>query len=140
MTGAGQVLTRREANVFACLVQTVVTPGGALPALAHTDAVASFDDLLGRLPTLNRVGLRMLLYVLELGPLVLGAGARMRRLDATRRTRYVRRAERSPLGAALVAIAKLSYYGDAGVMRALGYDADAVVARGRALRAAEARW
>jgi hypothetical protein len=40
----------------------------------------------------------------------------------------------------LTALAKLSYYGDDGVSRSLGYDPDAVVARGRALREAEVRW
>jgi hypothetical protein len=35
--------------------------------------------------------------------------------------------------------AQLSYYGDDGVLGRLGYDADANLARGRRLRAAEGR-
>ena len=37
-------------------------------------------------------------------------------------------------------MAKMAYYGDDGVMRSLGYDADAVVARAREVRVAEGRW
>jgi hypothetical protein len=36
-------------------------------------------------------------------------------------------------------LACLSYYGDDGVMRRLGHDADAVIARAAALRAKEGR-
>ena len=36
-------------------------------------------------------------------------------------------------------IAFLAYYGDDRVMRGLGYDADAVIERGRAVRAKEGR-
>ena len=34
---------REEANVFACLVDTIVAPGGALPPLARTDAMEFLD-------------------------------------------------------------------------------------------------
>jgi hypothetical protein len=34
----------------------------------------------------------------------------------------------------------MAYYGDLNVMRQLGYDAEANVARARAVRAKEARW
>jgi hypothetical protein len=37
-------------------------------------------------------------------------------------------------------MAQLAYYGDDAVMRSLGYDSTAVVARGTELRRAERRW
>jgi hypothetical protein len=136
-------LSRREVNVFACLADTVIAPGGPLPALGRTDTVAFLDAYLDTAPRLNRAGVRALLIALELGPLALGFGARLRRLEPDQRLAYLRRVDRSPAHAALQAVeamAKLAYYGDVGVMRTLGYDPDAVVARGRALRAQEGRW
>lgn len=137
-------LTAREANVFACLIATVAAPGeDGLPPLAHTDALASFGQLLDRAPAQNRIGLRALLYGLELGPLLRGYGARLRQLPPARRAEYLRGFAHGPLAGpvdAIGALAKLSYYGDDDVMRTLGYDADAVVSRARELRRAEARW
>jgi hypothetical protein len=136
-------LSGREASIFACLTDSLVAPGGVLPPVVGTDAVAFLDGLLGRVPRPNRVGVRGLLLALELGPLALGFRARMRRLAPASRVEYLRRLERSRLGPlleALGALAKLAYYGDDGVMRRLGYDADAVVARGRELRRVEGRW
>lgn len=137
------VLSRREANIFACVAETVVAPAGPLPPLARTDAVSFFDDCLGRAPAINRLGLRALLHVLELLPLARGYGARLRRLEPARRLRFVSELERGRMRDVvqpLRALAQLSYYGDPQVMLALGYDAGAVVDRGRALRAEEARW
>lgn len=137
------MVSAREANVFACLVDTIVAPGGALPPLARTDAVSFLDGYMAASPRINRVGVRVLLHTLEVGPLLLGYGARLRRLPAARRLAYVETLSRSPAGLALQGLevlAKLAYYGDDGVMRSLGYDADAVVARGREVRLAEGRW
>ena len=136
-------LDGREASIFACLTDSLVAPGGALPPVVRTDAVAFLDGLLERSPAPNRVGIRGLLLALEVGPLALGFRARMRRLTPASRVEYLRRLERSrlaPLLEAVGALAKLAYYGDDGVMGALGYDADAVVARGRELRRLEGRW
>jgi hypothetical protein len=75
--------------------------------------------------------------------LALGYGRRLRRLPRERRAGYLDRLQRGPLALAaepMLAIAKLGYYGDDAVMRGLGYDADAVVARGRELRREEVRW
>lgn len=133
----------REASMFACFAEAVVAPGGALPPIARTDAVAAFDALLAASPALNRAGLRALLYAVEAAPLLLGYGGRLRRLRPQLRAAALGRLDAGPAGAALRplgALAKLAYYGDDGVARAIGYDAEAVVARGRALRAAEARW
>jgi hypothetical protein len=136
-------LTAREANVFACLVDTIVAPGGELPPLDRTDAMTFLDGYLAASPRVNRVGVRALLHALEVGPRLLGYGARLRRLPAGRRLAYLDAIARTPAGLALQGVevmAKLAYYGDDGVMRTLGYDPDAVVARGREVRLAEGRW
>lgn len=139
------VLTPREASIFACLCDTVVAPEPELPPVSDTGAVAFFDRWLAASPRPNRAALRGLLYVTELAPRRLGLPARLRRLDAGQRARALAAAEatRSRQARRLVqlleGIAYLSYYGDAGVMRRLGYDADAVVRRARQLRRREDR-
>ena len=104
-------MTRGEAQRVAALVEEAVRPGGALPPVRDTDAIAAFDRWLRAAPRVNRLLLRTLL-----------------------RTPSVRAAHE-----VLLRIAAHCYYGDPRVMRALGYDADAVVARAAALRAAEGR-
>jgi hypothetical protein len=136
-------VTAREADIFRCLVETVVAPAGAMPPVARTDAVAFLDRYLRDSPAPNRAGLRALLHAVEVGPRALGFRGRMRQLAPEARVRYLRALERGRTGAAfqlLEAVAKLAYYGDDGAMRSLGYDPDAVVARGRELRARELRW
>jgi hypothetical protein len=133
-------LTAREADIFRCVADTVVAPGTPVGA---TDAAAFFADWLTHSPAPNRLGLRALLYALELAPWLGGEGARLRRLPAPRRRAVLERIRATPAGGALEAvasIAQLAYYGDGAVMKALGYDPDAVVARCRALRHREARW
>jgi hypothetical protein len=135
--------TAREANVFACLTETVIAPGGGLPPLARTDALSFLARYLDAAPRLNRAGLRALLLAVEVGPLALGFGARLRRLDPAARVAYLQRLDRgrlAPLAQALEMVAKLAYYGDDGVMRSLGYDPDAIVERGRRVRREESRW
>jgi hypothetical protein len=105
-------MTRREVRRFTALVEDAVRPGAELPPVAQTDAVAAFDAWLRSAPRLHRVLLRALLLLHR----------RVRAADEV-----VRR------------LAVHCYYGDAGVMRRLGYDADAVVARAAALRAREGR-
>ena len=139
------VLTPREASIFACVCDTVVAPEPELPAVSETGAVAFFDRWLAASPRPNRAALRALLYATELAPRGLGLPARLRRLDAPQRARALAAAEaaRSRQARRLVqlleGIAYLSYYGDAGVMLRLGYDADAVVSRARELRRTEGR-
>jgi hypothetical protein len=139
------VLTPREASIFACLVDAVAAPEPVLPRVAQTDAAFFFDRWMAASPRANAVGMRVLLYALELMPLALGFGARLRRLPVERRVEYVAKIEHSPnrhvrqLTKLVKGAAFLSYYGDDGIMRRIGYDADANVARGRALRAAEGR-
>lgn len=140
-----RVLTPREASIFACVTETLVAPEPLLPRVRDTAAVASFDNWLWHSPPLNRAGLRALILLVELAPRLMGFGARLRRLSPAERAAVVAKAERSGPAAVrgLVRLIKgltcLSYYGDDAVMRRLGYDADAVLRRGRELRAAEGR-
>jgi hypothetical protein len=140
-----RALTLREASIFACVTDTVVAPEPALPPVRETDAVAFFDDWMARSPALNRIGLRALLYVMELSPLATGAGARLRRLDRAARSRWLGAIENSPsarlrMVAKLVkGFAQLAYYGDDRVLGICGYDADANLRRGRELRLREGR-
>lgn len=138
-------ISGREASIFACLTDAVVAPAPVLPPVRETDAVAFFDRWMSRSPRLNRTGLRVLLFAIELGPLVTGRRARLRRLSAAERVRYLRGLEQAPqpplrqLMKLVKGIAFLSYYGDDGIMLRLGYDADANVRRGRELRRLEGR-
>jgi hypothetical protein len=140
-----RALTPREASIFACVCDAVVAPEPVLPPVRETDAVAFFDGWMARAPAANRIGMRALLYALELSPLALRLGARLRRLDRPARTRWLHAIERTPnarvkLVTKLVkGAAQLSYYGDDRVLARCGYDADANVTRGRALRVAEGR-
>lgn len=130
-------LTRREADIFACLVDTVCA-GPAAPS-----ALGAFEHTLSRAPRVNRVGLRALLYAAELAPRLMGRGARLRRLAPADRRAALTALTHGRVGGpfeGLAALAKLSHYSDDAIMRSLGYDADAVVARGRELRRTEARW
>jgi hypothetical protein len=136
-------LSAREASMFACLVDAAIAPDRAMAAVPGTDVVAFFDGYVRNAPALNAAAMRVLLYVIELAPLALGYGRRLRRLPREQRADCLDRLQRGRLALAaepMLAIVKLGYYGDDRVMRALGYDADAVVARGRELRREEARW
>lgn len=138
-------LTRREASIFACLTDAVVAPEPVLPPVRETDAVEFFDRWMTRSPRLNRVGLRALLYVLEVAPRFMGFGGRMRELAPAERARYLEAIEKHQLPQLrqltklLQGFGHLSYYGDDRVMKRIGYDADANVARGRELRARDGR-
>jgi hypothetical protein len=138
-------LTPREASIFACLTDTVVAPEPVLPPVRDTTAVEFLDRWLSRAPRLNTFGLRALLYVAELAPLLAGQRHRLRRLDVSARAAALERLDHGGPPAArqlvklLKGVACLAYYGDDAVMLRLGYDADANVERGRRLRAEEAR-
>lgn len=138
------VLSGREAAAAARLIEAVVgsQPPG-LPAPAQTAALAAFDRLLAAAPRLNRGALRAMLWAVELGPLVGRWRLPLRRLAPAQRAEYLDQLERLPAARplrAVLALVKLAFYGEDEVMGRLGYDADAVVGRGRALRVAEARW
>jgi hypothetical protein len=140
-----RALTPREASIFACVCDAVVAPEPLLPPVRETDAVTFFDDWMARSPARNRIGMRALLYALELSPYALRLGTRLRRLDRSARTRWLHAIERAPsaqvkLVAKLVkGAAQLSYYGDDRVLARCGYDAEANLRRGRELRLAEGR-
>ena len=141
-----KALSGREASIFACFTDAVVAPDPVLPPVRQTDAVVFFDDWMARSPRLNRLGMRALLYVLELSPLLAGPRrTRLRRLDRPERTRWLNAIERAPrpelrLVYKLVkGAAQISYWGDDALMLHVGYDADANVRRGRELRALEGR-
>jgi hypothetical protein len=140
-----RALTPREASIFACLADTIVAPEPVLPPIRQTDAVAGFDRWLARAPRVNRLALRAFLYAVELCPPALGFGARLRGLAPEERARLLGRVERAgshrvrQLVKAMKAMVFLSYYGDDRVMLILGYDAEANVRRGRALRTREGR-
>ena len=140
-----RALSPREASIFACVCDAVVSPEPKLPPVRETDAVAFFDDWMARSPAPNRIGMRALLYVLELSPLVTGGHARLRRLGAAERAAWLSAVERAPspqlrLVTKLVrSAAQLAYYGDDRVLALCGYDAEANLRRGRELRIAEGR-
>jgi hypothetical protein len=138
-----ETLSPREASIFACVCDTVVAPGRALPPVRETDAVEFLDRWLAKAPRLNRAGLRALLYAAELSPRAVGGRGRLRALPEAQRAEALARLESSRRARDLVklisGIAYLAYYGDDAIMNRLGYDADANVARARELRAAEAR-
>ena len=140
-----RALTPREASIFACLADTMVAPADGLPPVHETDAALFFDRWMARSPALNRIGFRVLLYVVELAPLVQGFGGRLRQLPAERRGEWLVRFEKAgppqlrQLAKLIKGFAALSYYGDDRVMLRVGYDAEARVARARELRAAEGR-
>jgi hypothetical protein len=140
-----QALSGREASIFACLTDTVVAPEPLLPPVRETDAAFFFDRWMARSPALNRLALRGMLWLIELAPLALGFGRRMRRLPEDERVRYLEMAERRgpapvrQLAKLVKGLAFLSYYGDDRVMLRTGYDPEANLARGRELRAREGR-
>ena len=106
-------MTAREARAVAALVDAVAAPEPPLPPVRDTDAVASFATWLAHAPRPNRTVLRAALLAL--------AAARFPRRDRAGRLALLRRLGGSPLAEGLRATAAVSYYGDAGVLRALGH-------------------
>jgi hypothetical protein len=121
-------VTGRETAALAALIDAVAAPLPPLPPVADTDAVAAFGRWLSYAPRPNRAALRTALAVLAL--------ARYPRRDRAARLALLRRI--GPLGEALRAAAAMSYYGDAGVLAALGHDPAARVREARAARIADA--
>ena len=104
-------MTARERRNFARVTDAMVAPVPPLPRARDTDAAAAFERSLRAAPRLNALALRAAFVLV-------GAGLR-----------------REPLLKLVRSLAHLHYYGDARVMRTLGYDADAVVARAAEVRA-----
>ena len=103
----------REARAAAALVDAVAAPEPPLPPVHDTDAVASFATWLAHAPRPNRMLLRAALLAL--------AAARFPSRSRAGRLALLRRLGHSPLAEGLRATAAVSYYGDAGVLRALGH-------------------
>ena len=101
-------MTRRERRAFLALVADTVRPPAGLPRVEQTDAVDAFEAWLRAAPRLNRLVLRGALLV----------RGRVREADEVLRR-----------------LAAHMYYGDAAVMRALGYDHAAVLRRAEVARA-----
>jgi hypothetical protein len=112
-------MTRAERRAFGRLLAAAVPKGDGLPPAEQTDAAQAFEAWLRAAPRPNRLALRAMLLAVARGDIVrrIGGGA----------TQFLAR------------IALHCYYGDRDVMRALGYDAREVAARGLALRRAEGR-
>ena len=138
------VLTPREASMFACLTDTLVAPEPYLPPVSETDAAQAFDDWLGRAPRVNAIAMRAMVIAAELAPLA-SRRHRLRRLSPEQRAAFLQGLERSKapplrqLTKAIKSMAYLCYYGDDRILNRLGYDPDANVRRGRELRKAEGR-
>ncbi len=127
----------RETATLVALVDAVVAPEPPLPAVSDTDAPVAFAAWLAGAPRLNRVGVRAALAALELAPLRsrFSALPRAARLDVLRGLER-RAATRGP-AEALRSAAAVTYYGDEGVLRALGHDPAARVREARASRRRE---
>jgi hypothetical protein len=112
------MLTRHEAQAFACLADTLLAPRPPLPPIGATDAVAAFDRWLTLAPRVNRLGARAVL-------LAIAAARWSHRPRAQRLALIDRTARRGPAGRGVVealrAAAAVSYYGDPRVSALLGY-------------------
>ena len=114
-------MTSRERGVFVRVTDAVVAPVPPLPPVRDTDAAAAFERSLAAAPKLNALVLRAAFMLV---------GACLRRVPLER----LDRGPLAPLLKAVRSLAQLHYYGDAGVMRSLGYDPDAVLARAAEVR------
>lgn len=139
------VITCREADIVACLIDTLCAPKGELPPVAKTEAVSHFEVFVAAAPAFNRVFFRALVWIGELMPVLVGYRRRLRSLPRRQRQAALERWHRSDLLAArslfeaLADTVYMVYYSDDEVQSKCGYDAEANVARGVALREREGR-
>ena len=117
-----------------------------LPPVARHRRRAAFDRWLERAPRLNAIGLRAALFAIELAPLALGHKHRLRRLPTADRADFLQSLETVESAArppahqgAQVRSRSSATTATTGMLKRLGYDPDANVARGRALRIEEGR-
>lgn len=116
-------MTARERTAFLALTDAVCAPEAPLPPVTRTDAVEAFERWLALAPRRNRLALRA------------GLGLLSRRLRGSRDRRLAvleRMSGRAGLGAlseGLRSSCAACYYGDARVMRIVGYDPDDVLRR-----------
>jgi hypothetical protein len=134
-------LRPREREAFEALTDTFCGARLPFPTVAETDATTFIERLAGGSPLQNRVGFRVLLRLVDVGPRLRGFGARFSDLPPARRAEFLHGLDKSRwlvlrVGARLLkTLSVMAYYGDAGVLRATGYDAKWNVQRGRELRA-----
>jgi hypothetical protein len=121
-------MNRVERRAFLALADAVCAPAPPLPPVAETDALEAFEHWLARAPRRNRAALRagLTLVARRLG------GPRERRLAALER--MAGRPGLRELCEGLRSAAAACYYGDARVMRIVGYDPEAVLERAREAR------
>jgi len=132
---------RRERQIFVAFTDTVVAPDPVLPPVESTDAVRFFESWLERAPKVNAIALRAALRLLDMATVV-SHRRRFHKLPEQDRAAVLRSMEKGRIrqaAKALKGISFLCYYGDDYLMKRLGYDADANVARARELRTAEGR-
>jgi hypothetical protein len=140
-----KALKPREAAVFASLTDAYCGSVPPFPPVADSDAIGFVGELVGASPRINRLGFRLILRLVDLAPLVRGYRRRLRKLRSPQRDEFLRGLDKSRwfllrvTGRLLKTITLMSYYGDVAVLRETGYDPDANLARGRALRAREGR-
>lgn len=138
-------MSKRIARTFTTFADTVVAPQPHLPPVQQTDAAEFFATWLRLAPKANAVALKAAVIGLEVGPLTLGYRRPLTKLNANQKARYIQQLEKHKAPQirqatkALKGIAFLCYYGDDGLLKRLGYDADANLGRARALRVGEGR-
>ena len=71
-------MTRREAEIFTCFADAVVSPEPLLPPVRSTDATEFLTTWLHVALKLNAAGLRAAILALDLAPLTLGYRRRLR--------------------------------------------------------------
>ena len=127
------------------LTDAYCAPVPRLPPVDRSDAATFVDGLAAASPAVNRIGFRVILRLVDLAPIVRGHGRRFTRLSRQQRDDFLHGLDRSRwfllrvTARLLKTITLMSYYGDSGVLRAVGYDPDANLARGRRLRGGEER-
>jgi hypothetical protein len=137
-------LRPREREAFEALTDTFCGPRASFPSVVDTDATTFIERLAGNSPLQNRIGFRLLLRLVDVGPRLRGFGARFSDLPPARRAEFLHGLDKSRwlvlrVGARLLkTLSVMAYYGDAGVLRAIGYDAEWNMQRGRELRATRA--
>jgi hypothetical protein len=134
-----KALKPREAAIFAALTDAYCAPAASTP-VAESDAVAFADELAATSPPVNRIGFRVILRLVDIAPFLRGYRRRFRLLARAQRDQFLQGLDSSrwfmlrTAGRLLKTITLMSYYGDTQVLRALGYDPDANLARARSER------
>jgi hypothetical protein len=139
-------LKPREAAIFASLADAYCRPSQPLPEIDRSDAARFASELVSLSPRVNRLGFRLMLRLVDLAPLVMRRyRRRFNKLARRQRDEFLHGLDKSRwfllriASRLLKTITVVSYYGDPQVLRELGYDPAANLARARALRASEGR-